>query len=124
MKMILSVGNDPPLLRTRNAILLASGHGVVPAYSATEAIQCFLDGDFDLAILCHSLRSKERRLIVATIRYHSPYTPIMLLAAGIAETYDFGDRTVDTSPESMLAAIPEMLRASAERMRQDHPQAS
>jgi DNA-binding response OmpR family regulator len=124
MTMILSVGNDPSLLRTRNEILFSSGYSVVLAYSEAEAINNFLNGDFDLVILCHSIPHQEKRLIVASMRHHSPYTPIMLLASGMADACDFGDRNVDASPESLLAAIPEMLRRSAESVRKDQTKAS
>lgn len=53
--VILSVGNDEALLRSRNAVLRTAGYVVIEASSPRHAMAEFIGGDFDLVILCHSI---------------------------------------------------------------------
>lgn len=78
--MILSVGRDPLLLKTRRSTLAAAGYSVETVTSLTGAIEKILEGDFDLILLCNSLREEERRRLVNICQRRLPSAPILFVS--------------------------------------------
>ena len=102
--VILSGGRETYLLQLRNEVLKSSGYTVVSAHSATELIENFRAGDYDLVLLCHSFNFEERRRIVQAIHSWSPSTPVLMLASEEVQ----GSSTelfVTNEPVAMLNAI-------------------
>ena len=109
---ILSAGRDRLLLFTRNRVLEEAGYSITPATTATETVERFFAGDFDLIVLCHSIPLEERERIATLVRMHSPSTPVIVLADLPTRKYEFGDMTIDSDATSLLRALPEALAAA------------
>jgi hypothetical protein len=112
---ILSAGRDRPLLFTRNRVLEEAGYIVTGTYTASDTVENFFAGDFDLVILCHSIPHEERERIAQLVRMHSPSTPVIVLADLPTRRFEFGDITVDSDANSLLEAIPAALTLAASR---------
>jgi len=110
---ILSAGRDRPLLFTRNRVLEEAGYNVTGTSTASETVEKFFDGDFDLVILCHSIPIEERERIATLAHMHSPSTPVIVLADLPTRRFTFGDLTVDSDATSLLQSLPVALAMAA-----------
>lgn len=117
--VILNVGYDPTLLDTRCMLLRAVGYIVEPASSIEEAIHRFRSGDFDLVVLCHSVREEDRDRLIGWIRDSGSSTPVITVATGAGEfLHDgAGHRTVGSDPGRLLRGISEALEKERFRRR-------
>jgi CheY-like chemotaxis protein len=107
--VILSVGRDPNLLRSRNQVLESSGSMVVSARSASEALEKFRDEAFDLVLICHTLPTEEQNAIRRRIHAKSHSTRVLT----VVPAYEGDDPNVDTvpnTPEALIAAVAEMAK--------------
>ena len=107
--LILSVGCDPKLLDSRRLLLQSAGYAVVSTHSAKEAVDCFLAGDFDLVLLCHSLPETERDGIACLIRASGSFTPVVAVATYDGQQDVFASATLDSEPGQLLAGIRDAL---------------
>ena len=53
--LLLSVGRDPLLMRTRTVLLGEAGYSVLPSFTSRDAFQIFISRDINLVILCHTI---------------------------------------------------------------------
>jgi DNA-binding response OmpR family regulator len=108
---ILSIGIDQELLPLRNSVLRASGlYAVKQESDLSRAVQVFMDGDFDLVVLCHSIPSEERQRIATAIKAAKPSTLVLVVrtdgeATGVA---DGSVHSLD-GPETLLRCVEELL---------------
>lgn len=107
--LLLSVGCDSQLLGSRQLLLQSAGYAVVSAHSAKEAVDCFLAGDFDLVLLCHSLPERERDGVACLIRASGSLTPIITVATYEGQQDVFVSATIESEPEQLLAGIRDAL---------------
>jgi DNA-binding response OmpR family regulator len=75
--LVLSVSRDPALAETRRQIMRELGCIVETAPTPHEAVRAFLDGDFDLVLLCQTISPTEKRKLVARMKSEKPGTPII-----------------------------------------------
>jgi len=75
--LVLSVSRDPALAETRRQIMRELGCVVEIAPTPHEAMRAFLDGDFDLVLLCQTLSPGEKRKLVARMKSERPSVPII-----------------------------------------------
>lgn len=108
--VILAVGQDPVLLKTRSQILRTQGFAVVAVFSLSKAIDRLTEGDFDLILLCHSIPVQIRERLVQRIREHTSGTPIVTVAAYSAQVDPFADATVENDPEHLVADLRHLLQ--------------
>jgi CheY-like chemotaxis protein len=117
LTLVLSIGFDQALLKTRNLVLQSSGYVVESALSLKEAIDRFQSGDFDLVLLCHSVPRKDRDRLTAFFRLSGSHTPIVSIAGNLGECDAFANATLEDGPNKFLAGIRDVLikaeRASA-----------
>ena len=121
---ILSVGQDPELLKTRSLVLCANGYAV-ESCSIGEAIQHFRAGDFDLVILCHSVPQREREHLIGLIRDCDCSTPVLFVAAASADCPDtLANASSPGDPQELLQSIRDVLsvRAILREKISAHPQ--
>ena len=114
--LTLSAGRDANALRFRSAFLRDKGYDVVTAGDSPELINKLFNGDFDLVLLCDSLREEERRRATGLIKLYTPSTPVILISSIEGRQYAYGDLTVPNSPAAILASI-EMAAAIPPRSR-------
>lgn len=107
--LILNVGQDPELLRTRSLILRAQGYGV-ESCSIEEAIHRFRACDFDLVLLCHSVPRRERERLILLIRDYDGSTPVLFVAAASADCPDrLANASSRSDPRELLQSIRDVL---------------
>ena len=120
--LVLSVGSDLLLLQTRGELLAVAGYTVVSARSAKQAFAEFVNGDFDLIILCHSLAVEVREHFVQQIRQNGSRVPIVQVAAKLDDMDPLVDDVVENNPSSLLAGLRRaMARAPRPARASDHP---
>ena len=101
----LSAGRDQVLLTTRNAILRQLGCIVVSASTTHELNRRFLDGDYDVIILCHSVPADEVRHLVAMSHIYRPQTPVVFITAGNTFQVPDGLVAIDNNPHALVETL-------------------
>jgi hypothetical protein len=108
---ILVYGRDPSLLETRQLVLETIG-GKVNATTELKCAERFLtQGPLNLLVLCYTLSSEDRGVILALAqRLHPNLNVLVLRADGPAstETAD-GDFSIFGGPAALKAKVMEML---------------
>jgi CheY-like chemotaxis protein len=111
---ILAVGQDPMILSTRSAILRSAGHIVVPASSIGESIELFLDEDFDLVLLCHTVSVEDRDRLTRAILAAGSHIPIYTVAPLSRETrLGDADSVIASRPENLVKEVEQAARNAA-----------
>jgi CheY-like chemotaxis protein len=108
MPKILSAGSDATLLYTRNSLLAQMGATVIAAPTAAAAAELILAEKFDLIVLCHSFREKERQELARLLRWHAPHTPVIVMANNGQEA-DGSATIVDNSPEALTRTVRRLM---------------
>jgi DNA-binding response OmpR family regulator len=114
LNIVLSVGFDSSLLRTRGLVLQSAGYLVELVSSLKEAVDHFQSGDFALVLLCHSVTRKNRDHLTSVIRASGSPTPIVSIAGNLGECDAFATATLEDGPSNFLARIRDVL-AKAEK---------
>jgi DNA-binding response OmpR family regulator len=117
--VVLAVGRDSLLLRTREQVLQAARYTVVSTHSLKDAMAKFLHGDFDLVILCHSLPVEERERLTYLIREQTTLTPIISISSNLGQHDLFTDVTLDNDPNEHITGLREVLNGHGEYFRED-----
>jgi len=107
--LILALGFESTLMRSRSLLLRSAGYVVASASSVKEAINRFLCGDFDLVLLSESVPAKDKDLLFRLIRESGSRIPIV----PIAEIADELSTSATAAPEDghiqFLTAIKNVL---------------
>jgi DNA-binding response OmpR family regulator len=103
--VVLMVGRDRVLVETRSQVLRTSGYVVVPAFTLGQAMDEFLQGDFDLVLLCHSIPENARERLVDVLRKHTSRTPIVSVASFEGQFDAFADATIENDPTLLIASL-------------------
>ena len=117
--VILAVGHDPVLLDTRSQVLRKTGYIVVSTLSLPKAVAYFLEGDFDLVLLCHSIPVQGRERLVQVMRERASSTPFVTVATSLGQCDPFADATIENDPENLIAALREVLKGKDEAAKDD-----
>lgn len=107
--LILNVGYDALLLRSRTMLLQSKGYCVESASSIEEAIRRFRAGDFDLVILCHSIPPEDRKRLIFRIRSFSTTPVISVAVAAVPYPDPIATLSVGCLPDAFLGAIHTVL---------------
>ncbi|MBV9075132.1 MAG: hypothetical protein JOZ10_16020 [Acidobacteria bacterium] len=105
----LLVGEDPVVLETRSMVLRSVGYAVVSCLSTATAFGIFVDGDFDVVILCHSIPATERTALARAVHGYSPGTPVALVSAGYPAQDSSVDAVIENEPKQLLQELPKLL---------------
>jgi len=106
---ILSVGRDPILLKTRRSALLTAGYAVESVASITGAIERILQSDFDLILLCTSLREEERLRLASVCRRQMPFTPVLIVSENGASIPAAGVQVMPELQHQIAVAVADAL---------------
>jgi|tagenome__1003787_1003787.scaffolds.fasta_scaffold20787077_2 CheY-like chemotaxis protein len=99
--IVLSVGKNPLLLRTRKEILTRLGCSVTTVMDNAEFVDQFFGGDFDLIVLCHTVPLEERQNILRLVKKHRPSMPAVVVS-------NYSDDNVMVKPDpSGITVAPE-----------------
>jgi DNA-binding response OmpR family regulator len=113
--VVLAVGFDLSLMRTRTLVLQSAGYIVESASSLKEAAARFQAGDFDLVLLCHTIPMKDRDHLTCLIRATGSLTPVVSITRNLGACDAFVNATLDDDPNKFLAGIEEELGKAARR---------
>ncbi len=107
--LILSVGLDPSILYSREAILRAEGYIVVSSTSIKEAFHLFQDGDFDLMIVDETVAAKDRERLTCLIRASGSRIPIASISSISRGGDVFPEATIPSHSADLVAEIRHLL---------------
>jgi len=110
LTIVLSVGWDPKLLRSRSIFLESEGYVVVSACSIGEAVSLFRQGDFDVVILCYSISDADRNRFTLLIRAFGSRTPIVFICENISHYGAYRHVILEDGPGRLPAGIRQILR--------------
>ncbi len=96
-KLILSVDDEPGVLRARFLLLSAAGYAVLSTTDAANALQLFAKYPVDLVLLDYMMPEIDGGLIAQAMKEYEPRVPIIMVTG------------VELSQES-LAAVNRYLR--------------
>jgi DNA-binding response OmpR family regulator len=108
------VGQDRVLTETRSQVLRMAGYTVVSAFTLQQAMDEFVQGDFDLVLLCHSIPQDARELLVDALRKHTSRTPIISVASFDGQFDGFADGTIRNDPRLLVAGLRNILHQGPE----------
>jgi DNA-binding response OmpR family regulator len=111
--VVLAVGMDAQLLRTRRMLLQSAGYIVATALSMKEAFHLFVNGDFDLVILCHTIPEEEKDGLICMIRASGSLVPVFAISTPGGQSDFFADATLETDPPKFLDGIRTLLTEAA-----------
>src|SRR6266516_8027322 len=112
--VVLSVGSDPLLMRTRTALLGEAGYSVMPSFTSRDAFLIFTSREIDLVILCHTIPEEEKIKLIGSMKVKNNRTPIISIHAdgdadgALVDAYVHG---LD-GPEALLSCISKVLDKS------------
>ncbi len=109
-QVVLTVGLEPILLKSRCEVLRSVGYRVIAAGSPEEAADRFLQEKIDLVLLCHTVPSVAKQRLVRRLRDHASQTPIISVGSHTGQIDEFVDATVDSDPKILLAEVQELLQ--------------
>jgi hypothetical protein len=115
MPMVLLVGEDDLLLRTRAAVLRTIGVDIVITNPST-AVASQAQRACDLLLLCHSVREADAAVITATFHARWKATPILRITS-LRSWNEIDGTTVVTSaePDRLVKRTAELLHIGISR---------
>ncbi len=90
-------------------MLEQSGYVVSTCLDLEEFIRQFLDGDFDLVMLCGTLRREERQLMTNLVHRFSRTTPVIAVCTLPGERVDGVDHVCSGDADVLLSAVSRAL---------------
>lgn len=109
---ILCLGEDPDLLGTRAMLLERLGAEVKQATSIAQALEQVAGEDFDLIILCHSLKQSDAVALCDAIRERKP--PPFILK--ITKSFGFEEERAQLLCDAIVDAHPATLTDCAREL--------
>ena len=107
--LILSAGRDMNLLQQRSALLRQAGYEVVTAGNSPDLVNRLFNGDFDLVLLCGSMRADERLRLAAIVKRHTPSTPVVMIDEDEALRDGAEETRILCRQEQVLEAVRDAL---------------
>jgi DNA-binding NtrC family response regulator len=109
--LLLSVGSDPFLMKTRSLVLLKAGYAVRDAMTVRGAMRVFQQGEFDLVLICHTIPEDERLQLMAALKAVSPSVKIITIRKDGEVSAHLADGSVFSldGAEVLLATIANVL---------------
>ena len=114
--VVLSVGRDPLLMRTRTVLLLEAGYSVMPSFTSRDAFQIFSSREIDLVILCHTIPQEEKSKLIVSMkeRKRAPIVCIHVDGEADGKLVDAYLHSLD-GPEVLLSCVAKVLDKSIGR---------
>jgi CheY-like chemotaxis protein len=111
MASILCVGGDVELLQTRAAVLREFGADV-EWVASRDALAAIERKDYDLVVLCHSVRQDETKQLYDAVHKRPGSSQVLRLtrASGWLDGDANADRVAKADPMTMVEAASELLR--------------
>ena len=115
---ILCLGEDPDLLGSRAMLLESLGATVKQATSIAKALEQMDGENFDLIVLCHSLKESDAVAICDAFRARKPPPLILKITKSLDSEEERAqflcDAIVDTHPATLTDRVRELLLKRSE----------
>jgi DNA-binding response OmpR family regulator len=113
--LLLSVGRDPLLMRTRTALLGQAGYSVLPSFTSRDAFQIFISHDIDLVILCHTIPQEVQSKLIVSMKERKKRTSVICIQADGEAKDELVDGYVHSldGPEALLSCVVQVLAKSS-----------
>lgn len=112
MVTILSVGEDFDLLKTRAEVLRRTGANVLCSTGAT-ALKFIAEWEFDLIVLCHSVRQRDALPITEAAHAHGSKTLVLSLVSETSQEQRYAGVNCDAKafvePDCLIRSVSELL---------------
>ena len=109
MALVLCTGVDPVLMKTRQLILEAAGHTVIPAVDEREVKAVGRQHKFDVAVIGQSIAPKMKSRVLGFVREHCPGAMVLelypLYENKALEDADAWLEMPTRAPEELLDAV-------------------
>jgi len=109
---ILSVGEDFDLLKTRAEVLRRTGANVLCSTGAT-ALKFIAEWEFDLIVLCHSVRQRDALPITEAAHAHGSKTLVLSLVSDTSQEQQYAGVNYDAKafvePDCLIRSVSELL---------------
>jgi len=113
--VILYAGRDHGLVQLRRLVLQGKDYVVDTCDDIEDFVRKFLDGDYDLVLLCNSLRQGERERLISLVHRFSRRTPVLLVCSSPAESAHHSYPACTGEPQAVLRAVGEVLAATSQK---------
>ncbi len=108
LAVILYAGRDPGLVQSRRLVLEQQGYGVDLCDNTEQFLGKFLDGDYDLVLLCNSLRTAEWQRLSSLVHRFSARTPVLRVCSMPEETRE-AEHACTGEPQTVLKTVADLL---------------
>ncbi len=109
--VILYAGRDHGVVQSRRLVLEQAGYVVDLCDNSEECIRKFLEGDYDLVMLCNSLRDSERERLYSLVHRFSTRTPILRICSMPEELRHVPEHACTGEPQVILGTVAVALAA-------------
>ncbi len=113
--VILYAGRDHGLVQSRCMVLEQAGFVVDLCDNSEDCVRKFLEGHYDLVMLCNSLRDGERERLCSLVHRFSARTPILRICSLPEETQRGPQHACTGEPETILNAVAAALAAGSSK---------
>ncbi len=103
--VIIYAGRDDAVIRSRRLALQEAAYVVDVSRSSEEFLQRFFDGDYDLVVLCNSLRQAERERMAGLVHRFAPRTPVISVCGFPGENPDGADYGCTGEVQALLDLV-------------------
>ncbi|HUS19279.1 MAG TPA: hypothetical protein VMZ25_06490 [Terriglobales bacterium] len=79
---LLSIGVASDIFSTRNAVLRQAGFLVDSTTDLGEAVRLFRNADFNSAVICHLIPTRQKEQLIRQLKELKPLTPIVSVTDG------------------------------------------
>ncbi len=110
--VILYAGRDHGLVQARRLVLEQAGYVVDLCDNSEECVRKFLEGDYDLVVLCNSLRDGERERLSSLVHRFSARTPILRICSTPEELRQATEPACTGEPRVILETVAAALAAT------------
>ncbi len=113
--VILYAGRDHGLVQSRRLVLEQSGYVVELCDNSEDCVRKFLEGDYDLVLLCNSLRDSERERLSSLVRRFSSRTPVLRVCSMPEESRQGPEPSCTGEPQVILDAVAGILKTAGSK---------
>ncbi len=103
--VILYAGRDHGLVQSRRLVLEQAGYVVDLCENSEDCVRKFLEGDYDLVMLCNSLRDGERERLASLVHRFSARTPILRVCSMPGELRQAPEPACTGEPRVILEKV-------------------
>jgi hypothetical protein len=117
MALVLSIGADPSLMRTRQLLLEKAGHSVVGVMDEKKLAEACESNEFEVVVVSQTISPPMKKRVVSLVRSHCPTTKILeLYTVASGRTLEDADSWIEV-PAEMPQEFAERVTALAKPLK-------